>query len=177
VRLHQLARLVGSALGLAAAVLLLAGLWTYTFDVTDGTLLKNEHRRIRPVGEYPTAKGSRLRRIPVEHIEACYRYHVGDSDLESCRIGAGVSHLTLSPLREESWERLRKGERVRVFYSSGRPAIAVLHRGPDWIMVLGLGGLAPFFFVAARKLAALDIPPDRAFRRRHALRMRPKRWL
>ena len=160
-RLHQLARTVGYAIAAATVALFLAGLWTYTFEPTIGLLLKNERTRVRPVGEYSFGKGSRCWKRTVEDIDVCYEYRPEAVIYESCRIGAGVSHLTLSPLRRAGWEEARVGDHVPVCYFSQRPGIAVLHRGPDWIMVFGLGILAPFFFVAAKRLCALERPPRR----------------
>jgi len=147
------------------------GLWTYGFESTQGVLTKNETRRVRPVGDYVGPRAGASRRT-VEHIDVCYRYAVGAVTFDSCRIGAGVSHVTLSPLAREPWEQLRPGATVGVYYHRQHPNIAVLHRGPDWMMVGGLAVLGFLFWFAARKIQPSESLSASASKARRARRHR-----
>jgi len=148
--LHRITRIASHVLGLAAAVLVAAGLSSYTFVATDGELIEVEKTRVRPVGAYISGRtvGSR-RPATVEVIRPCYRYRVGEVAHESCRIGLGASHLTLAPFGRRPWETLQANDEVRVYYARQFPGIAVLTRGPDWVVSLGLAlaalALAPAF--------------------------------
>ena len=152
---HSLARWAGGAFAVAAMSFLLAGLWTYTFNATVGTVLTNERKRIRPVGDYSHSRGIRFWKKTVEGIDICYEYNADGRVHESCHIGVGISHLTLSPLAREPWEDGQPGNEVLVYFSDSRPSFAVLHRGPDWIAVIGLAAISPFFFLLARRLRSI----------------------
>lgn len=157
VHLHQIARVLGAGAALAAITLVALGLMSYTFVETDGVVIEVQQKRVKPVGEYISGRGSDFaQNASLEDIDICYRYRVGAPFFESCRIGFGVSHMTLAPLGREPWETLRANEPVRVYYLRRYPNIAVLHRGPDWIMSVGLALLAIFLFVVARRVAAWE---------------------
>lgn len=180
--LHRITRIASHVLGLAAAVLVAAGLFSYTFVATGGELIGIEKTRVRPVGAYITGRtvGSR-RPATVEVIRPCYRYRVGDDAHESCRIGLGVSHLTLAPFGRRPWETLQANDEVRVYYARRFPGIAVLTRGPDWVVSLGLALAAVALRLLSRKFAVVEMPAgvevdaSRRARTRRARRRRRQR--
>lgn len=174
--LHRIARIVGSVLSLAAGVLIAAGLFSYTFVATDGELIENSKSRVRSVGAYITGRtvGSR-RPATVEVIRPCYRYRVGDDAHEGCRIGFGLSHLTLAPFRREPWESLQANDPVRVYYFAPYPGMAVLTRGPDWLVTLALGLAAAALFAFSRRVAAAELPADIPANASRKARMRSAR--
>jgi hypothetical protein len=151
----MIARWAGAAFAVAAVSFFLTGIWTYTFHSTVGTVLVNERYRFRPVGDYSQGKGSRFWKRTVEGIDICYEYRVAAQIHESCHVGAGVSHLTLSPLARAVWEDAQPGTEVPVYYFDAKPSISVLHKGPDWIAVFGLAVVSPFLFLLAKRLRSL----------------------
>lgn len=174
VHLHQIARVLGTGAAVAAIALIALGLMSYTFVETDGVVIAAQRKRVKPVGEYISGRGSDFaQNATLEDIDICYRYRVGAPIFESCRLGFGVSHVTLAPLSRDPWETLRAGEPVRVYYLRRYPNIAVLHRGPDWIMSIGLALLAIFLFVVAGRIALWERPPDNGLKGRRAKRVRP----
>lgn len=171
--LHQIARVLGTGAALAAIAFIALGLMSYSFVETDGVVIAAQRTRVKPVGEYVPGKGGDFaQNATLEHIDICYRYRVGVASFESCRIGFGVSHVTLAPLSRDPWETLRANEPVRVYYLRRYPNIAVLHRGPDWIMSIGLAFLAIFLFVVAGRIAPWERLPNNALKGRRAKRTR-----
>ena len=169
--LHQIARALGIVAALAAAAFLALGFLTYTFAETEGVVLDAERKRFRPVGEYVRGKGSGFaRKATLEDIDICYRYRVGVPMFEKCTIGFGVSHITLAPLQRDAWESLGPDDPVRVYYLRHYPSIAVLHRGPDWVMSIGLALVASIFLAVAAWVARWERPPNIPLKRRRVVR-------
>lgn len=171
--LHQIARAFGIGAALAAIALIALGLTSYAFVETDGVVIATQRKRVKPVGEYIPGRGSNFaQNATVEDIDICYRYRVGVPIFESCRIGFGLSHMTLAPLSRDPWETLRANDPVRVYYLRRYPNISVLHQGPDWIMSIGLAFLATFLLVVAGRIALWEQPPSNASKGRRAKRAR-----
>ena len=124
-------KLLGNLSLVVFFALCLAGVWTYTFEATDGTLV-SYRKGENIVGSsnkftyndwdaYPTFVG--------------YTYSIGGVAYKGNSIGMGLRPWTLSPLSEMQWEKdMVNGNKITVYYFERDPTIALLHRGPDILM-------------------------------------------
>ena len=142
---------LGSLFTICAILIFVMGAWTYSFEVTEGKLEKVNIGRDRLSGDYSgipfggNIKGS-VQRYSIE-----YSYHVDGVSYKSNRIGMGISHLTLSPMKRMYWEKLAAvGSNVDVYYSTMYPHISVIIQGIDWVVVflVSVIGTAAIYFSA-----------------------------
>ena len=130
----------------AAGLLLIAGLWTFTFQAVEGELEFAEYRsQVPAVGALWPVRGRIRGASDVtmnqvgRYLDVSYRYRVDDEPRYASRIGMGVTTWTMWPFGRMPWQqRMDRGQSLRVYYSQQLPSVAVLHRGFDVLLVSGL---------------------------------------
>ena len=122
-----------------AALILLFGLWTFTFSSVEGTLIEIEDTDILMSGGYsgtPLVHGSPAHS---SSVAVSYRYRVEGERKEGTRVGMGLVPWTPSPLKPMHWDRFAKqGAPLIVYHAPSWPSISVLHRGLDVISIARL---------------------------------------
>jgi len=120
----------------AAAVLLAAGLWTFTFVPAEGRLEHMASRSSLASGAYRGIPFTPGNPTHLESLDVAYRYRVDGAEFLGRRIGMGFLPGTLWPFGPMKWEtRAAADWPVTVWHWPARPQIAVLHRGPDIVVI------------------------------------------
>jgi hypothetical protein len=110
------------------------GIWTFSFEQTNGILTNKVYEKISLGGPYPgNPFASDTGRVPDYKVE--YSYYVNGDKYKGNRIGMGLSHLTLTPFKEMYWEKhVSASSPIQVYYSKKLPSVSVLYCGVDWLV-------------------------------------------
>ena len=129
-------KILGIALHICSVIIIGLGLWTFSFDETNGLLINKVHKRVGVGGADPGIPfASDTGRVSDYEVE--YSYYVNGEKHKGSRIGMGLSHLTLSPFKQMYWEEnVPASSSIQVYFSNQYPNVSVLYKGVDWIVAL-----------------------------------------
>lgn len=138
-------RVLGLVFTGSAGLLLLLGVWTFTFLETEGEVIALDHTGMMMSGGYSGIPFVHNRPSHTKSLAVTYGYRVEGHSFKGTRIGMGLAAWTLSPLGPMKWERkARRGAELTIYHANGLPSVSVLHRGIDVvsIAILALVGFA-----------------------------------
>ena len=132
-------RTLGYIAFLFASFFLLMGLWTFSFDSTQGKILAHETLDTKAIGGFPGIPHVPDSGSSTPQMFVTYQYEVEEKTYKSHTIGMGIRHWTLWPFGKMRWEKAAEfGRPLVVYYSTSFHSISVLHKGFDVLVVIFL---------------------------------------